>query len=103
MIEWAMMMADIETRLTVHVQPNAGRNMLVDLKDGILRMKINASPVEGKANRELVGFLSDILEIRKSNIKINRGLTGRKKVITINGIEHGQLMKMLGDLLTHKT
>jgi uncharacterized protein (TIGR00251 family) len=103
MIEWAMMTADIETRLTVHVQPNANRNMIVDFKEGILRVKINAPPVDGKANRELVDFLSDLLGLRKSNIKIDRGLIGRKKVITIIGLEHGQLMKILSDFLAQKT
>ena len=103
MIEWVMMMADIETRLTVRVQPNAVRNMLLDLNDGVLRVKIKAPPVEGKANRELVDFLSDVLGTRKSNFEIIKGRTGRNKVITIYGIGQDQLMKMLGELLSHKT
>ena len=103
MIEWAMMMAYIETRLTVLVQPNAARNMLVDLKEGILRVKIHAPPLEGKANKELVNFLSDVLGTRKSNFEIIKGRTGRNKVITIYGIGQDQLMKMLGELLSHKT
>jgi uncharacterized protein (TIGR00251 family) len=103
MIEWVMMMADIETRLTVRVQPNAVRNMLLALNDGVLRVKIKAPPVEGKANRELVDFLSGVLGIRKSDIRIEKGLVGRNKVITIFGLEHARLMKMLAGLLTHKT
>jgi uncharacterized protein len=88
------------TRLTVHVQPNAGNNRLVDFKEGILRVKISASPVEGKANRELVDFLSDCLGIRKSDINIEKGFTGRNKVITISGFGHEKLVRILKELLT---
>ncbi len=90
----------VETRLTVHIHPNASRNKLVNFKDGILRVNIIAPPVDGKANRELVGFLSECLGIRKSDISIKRGFTGRTKVVTFYGTEHAQLARMISDTLT---
>ncbi len=90
----------IETIITVHVQPNASRNKIVSFKDCILRVKITAPPVDGKANRELVDFLSRLIGLRKSDIRINRGENSRNKVVTISGIERDRLMRMFADLLT---
>jgi uncharacterized protein len=84
-----------QTRITVHVQPNAGRNAVVSLDDGILRVKIAAPPVEGKANQQLIIFLSKVLNLRKSDISIDKGTTGRNKLLTIVGIERDELEKLL--------
>jgi uncharacterized protein (TIGR00251 family) len=102
MIELATMFADVETKLTVHVQPNANRNKLIDLKEGILRLMIAAPPVDNKANRELVDFLSDLLGLRKSDISIDKGALGRNKIITIHGIDREQLMRRIAVLLAHE-
>ena len=79
-------------RLTVRVQPNARRNE-VGLKEGLWQVKITAPPVGGKANQELLRFLSDALEISKSTITIERGLTGRIKTLSIRGLT-GEQVKM---------
>lgn len=80
-------------RIVVRVQPNAGRNEVLGFQDNILRMKIAAPPVKGKANQELITFLSDILGIRKSNLTIEKGTTGKKKVISITGLTQTQIIE----------
>jgi uncharacterized protein (TIGR00251 family) len=92
-----------ETRLIVHVQPNARQNKLVDFKEGVLYLKITAPPVEGKANYKLIDFLSDILGLSKNCIKIERGHLGRNKTITVIGVEREKLLKMLDNLIAHNT
>ena len=86
-----------ERRVTVlvQIQPNASRNSIVGMSGDVLRLKVAAPPVEGKANQELIKFLSKYLHIRKSDISIEKGLTGRIKTVTIYGIEHDQLAKLL--------
>lgn len=80
-------------KIVVRVQPNAGRNEVLGFKDDVLRMRIAAPPVQGKANQELIEFLSDILGIRKSNLVIEKGETGKKKVLSITGLTKNQIME----------
>jgi uncharacterized protein (TIGR00251 family) len=88
-------MTEKQTKIMVQVHPNAGKNVVVRFNDNILQLKIAAPPVEGKANQELVKFLSKLLDIRKSDISIDKGTTGRRKIITIYGIEHDEIEKRL--------
>ena len=70
----------------MQVHPNARSNEVQGEKDGIWQLKIAAPPVGGRANQELIKFLSDVLRISKSNLEIEKGLTGRRKLIAINGL-----------------
>jgi uncharacterized protein (TIGR00251 family) len=88
-------MADKKTTLTLHVQPNARQNEILGFEDGILRIKIAAPPVEGKANKELIAFLSKRLGVSKSSISINHGQTGKNKVISIIGLGRDQLYELI--------
>ncbi len=85
---------EIQTRITVQVQPGASRSQVKDFKEGILYIRIAAPPVEGKANRELIEFLSEILEVSKSRITIEKGLTGKKKVVLITGLTQERVTGM---------
>jgi uncharacterized protein (TIGR00251 family) len=82
-----------EARIAVRVQPNAARSEALGFKDGCLRVKIAAPPVKGKANQELLRFLSGILKVSKSNITIRKGVTSKTKVIDISGLSQEQLME----------
>jgi len=74
-----------EARIAVRVQANAHQNKVLGFKDGVLHLKIAAPPVKGKANQELIRFLSDILTVSKGHLSIEKGLTSKKKIIAIKG------------------
>jgi uncharacterized protein len=82
--------------ITLRVQPNAKRNEVLKLEDGVLHVKIAAPPVKGKANRELIDFLSNLLGVGKGAITIDKGLTSRNKVVAIVGLDQKGIMKRLG-------
>ncbi len=75
-----------KVRLSVHVQPRAGQNKVVSYDGKVLSLKIKAAPVKGSANEEVIEFLSDMLDIPKSNISIERGLSGKQKLVDITGL-----------------
>lgn len=75
-----------DTRLNIKVTPNAARNEIGGFRDGVLQLKIAAPPVKGKANRELISFLSDVLEVSKSSLSIVKGQTSRSKIVAIKGL-----------------
>ena len=81
-----------EAKIVVRVQPNAGRNEVLGFKNGCLLVKIAAPPVKGKANQELLKFLSDILKVSRSDVTIKKGMTSKTKVIGISGLSPEQIM-----------
>jgi uncharacterized protein (TIGR00251 family) len=79
--------------LAVKVTPNASRNEIIGFTDGVLQLRIAASPVKGKANKELTDFLSKALGARKSSLSIVKGQTSRNKVIAIDGISREEIIR----------
>ncbi len=69
----------------VRVQPGASKNEIVGVQQDALKIRISAPPVQGKANRALVQFLAEQLEVRPSQVEILNGHTTRRKTIHIIG------------------
>ena len=81
--------------LTIQVQPRAKRSEVLGFTEGILRLKIAAPPIEGKANKEVISYLSEVLDIPKGNIEIERGHASKIKVIAISGLEHEHIYERI--------
>ena len=74
-------------RLTVQVVPRASVSEVAGAYgDDALRVRLNAPPVDGKANRELVRFLAGALGVPGRQIELVSGQTGRRKVLRVAGI-----------------
>ena len=84
-----------QIRITIHVQPNASQNEVAGFRDGVLQVRIAAPPIKGKANRELVKFLSSLLGVGKTNLSIEKGITSRKKTVAVRGIKKDQVLGLL--------
>ena len=70
--------------LTVEVKPNAHETKIMSWKDaGTVVIAIKSPPVYGKANQELIKFLSKQLKIAKSLIEIKRGQGNRVKHVSL--------------------
>lgn len=69
--------------ITVKVTPNASRNEVVGTQDGILRVRIQASPHDGQANKALIRILAKHFSAAPSRIAIIRGASSRTKIIDI--------------------
>ncbi len=97
-------MKEEQTKLAVQVQPNASQNEVLGFKQGVLHIRVAAPPIRGKANQELIKYLSDILGITKSQVTIQKGTTSKRKLISIGGLNQDQVMGKLADWLgEHKT
>ena len=84
-----------QATIIVQVQPNASQNKVVRFEGGAWHLRIAAPPIKGKANQELIKFLSDILGISKSSLIIKKGMTGKRKVIAIEGLNQNQVTGQL--------
>lgn len=69
--------------LDVSVVPNAKRTAVDGFHDGALRVRLNAPPVDGKANQALVDWLADQLGCPKRSISLLRGQTSRRKQLAM--------------------
>ena len=84
-----------EAKISVRVYPNAARSEVVNFPDGVLRVKVSAPPVKGKANKELIALLSQVLGVDRSRVSITKGHTSRNKIIAIDGLGQEEITKRL--------
>ena len=75
--------ADGDLLLVCHLQPNASRSEFAGLHGDALKIRIQAPPVEGKANTELVKFLAKAFGVSKRDIEIISGELNRHKRVRI--------------------
>ncbi|MCI5888922.1 MAG: DUF167 domain-containing protein [Brachyspira sp.] len=76
--------------IRLKISPNASKNEIIRSSDGI-KIKITAQPIDGKANKCLVEFISKKYKIPKSSIEIVRGETSKEKTILIKNLDNDKL------------
>ncbi|MEW6766125.1 MAG: DUF167 family protein [Pseudomonadota bacterium] len=69
--------------LSLRVQPRSSKAGIEDVRDGRLRVRLNAPPVDGAANKALIALLADAFGVPKSKIELLAGETGREKRVAI--------------------
>ncbi len=82
--------------LKVKVHPNSSKSGIDGVYGDCIKIKLNSPPVEGKANGELLKYLSKFLKVPKSKLEIVSGEKGRTKIIKISGIKEEDLRKKIG-------
>ncbi len=73
----------MQSKYFVSAIPNSKNDSVEIIGPNILRVKINAKPVDGEANKRLVLILADHFDVPKSNINIQTGATFRQKIVIV--------------------
>ena len=73
-------------KLHVRVIPNARRNEIAR-REGQLILRVNAPPIDGKANKAAVEFLAQFLEVPRSKVTLLAGENSRHKIFEIVGLD----------------
>jgi len=81
--------------LPVRAVPRASKNEIQGIHGDALKIRLQAPPVDGKANEALIRFLGETLDIPRSQISVASGETGRNKAVLITGISKTEIMKKL--------
>jgi len=81
--------------LTLRIVPRASKNEVSGEMAGALKIRLQAPPVEGKANRALIDFLADVLDVPRRAIDIVSGETGRNKRVVIVGVTEAAVRRAL--------
>jgi uncharacterized protein len=86
---------EISATLSVRIQPRSSKNGVTRMEDGSLKIRLTAPPVDGAANEALIKFLSETLDLSKSQIEIVSGHTSREKRLKINGMSEADVTRLL--------
>ena len=81
--------------IQVKASPNAARTAIAGWQGDCLKIRLHAAPEKGKANDELVEFLSETLDVPKSRIRVVSGHTSRLKKVEIEGKTLEQIKTIL--------
>lgn len=88
------------TKLKIRVTPRAKRDEVITiLEDGTVKVRLTAPPVEGKANKALIKYLSGIFEIPRTRIEILTGFKSRNKLVYIQGMDSVEIYDTLNEIL----
>lgn len=82
-------------KIVVYCQPGAKQTQCVGLHDGKPKIQLKAPPVDGAANKALIGFLSEVFGVPRSAIRIELGASGRTKRVEVAGVDDGELSRRL--------
>ena len=72
-------MINIEVKVTAGAKSNGFKK-----ENGLYYIRIMAKAIDGKANKSIIEFLSEELNLKKKDIEIVRGEKSSKKIISIN-------------------
>ena len=76
--------------VNLRISPNAKKNEII--KDGdIIKVKITALPIDGKANKALVEFFAKNFKIPKTSIEILKGETSKEKTILFKTMDENKV------------
>jgi uncharacterized protein (TIGR00251 family) len=70
--------------LFVRLQPRASRNEIIAEQNGRLKVRLTASPVEGKANTALCKFLAKAFGVANQHVMLETGESHRDKRLRIH-------------------
>ena len=83
--------------VNIKIIPNSSKNGII-IEDEFIKVKVTAQPIENKANKALIEFLSKELKIPKTSIEIVKGETSKEKTIlfkTNNKIKQDEIKSKL--------
>ena len=71
------------SRLAVQVVPRASKSEICGLQGDALKVRLQAPPVDGKANAALLDFLAKRIGLARSSVTLISGQASRRKVVEI--------------------
>lgn len=93
------MIKQVEEGLIVKIRivPNSSKNDII-LEDEFVKVKVTAQPIENKANKALIEFLSKTFKIAKTSIEILKGDTSKEKTLLFKTCNDDKLKEIISRL-----
>ena len=73
-------------KISVKAKPGAKEKYIKEVGAGEFEVAVQEPPVQGKANKAIVGAVAEYFDVSPSQVNIVSGFTSRRKVIEIEGV-----------------
>lgn len=83
--------------IRVKIVPNSSKNEIV-IEEAFIKIKVTAQPIENKANKALIDFLSKQFKLPKSKIQIVKGETSKEKTIFLYVTDENKKINIISQL-----
>ena len=84
--------------LKIRIIPSASKAQII-AADGMIKIKVTEPPVENKANKALVQYLSKYFRVPKTSVTIIRGETSKEKTIYLSVSDKNKKSEIMDELL----
>ena len=85
-------------KLQIKVIPSSSKDCITGWLDDILKIKVQAPPEKGKANKAVIQLLEKNLELPRGSIEITAGTTSTRKTVEIKSEDDSLINKKLADI-----
>jgi len=73
-------------KISVQAKPNAKTSAITETNNEYIGVAIAAPPRDGEANEELISFMSQVLNIKKQHIQLDKGSKSRLKTLLVDSL-----------------
>ena len=84
------------TVIAVKVVPRAAKDEIVGWLEGALKVRVQAPPEDGRANRALEELLAEALSLKKNAVTVAAGRASARKRVAISGLTREEILRRLG-------
>lgn len=83
------------SRLSVKVVPGASQSKIAGLMGDAIKIRVQAPPENGKANKAVLSLLAKFLGVSMKQLSICAGRTSQNKVVEVEGMSEAELAEKL--------
>ena len=83
--------------IRIKIVPNSSKNDLI-IEDEFIKVKVTAQPIENKANKALIEFLSKRFKVPKTSIDIVKGDTSKEKTLLFSIKDEEKKQNIISEL-----
>lgn len=88
--------AEAAAVIRVRVQPRASRDEVLGWREGALRVRVGAPPLDGRANDAVAVLIARAAGVARSAVSVVGGQRGREKLVRVGGLSPAALRARLG-------
>lgn len=70
---------------------------MIGWEDDVLRLRVTAPPIEGRANAAVLRLLARALDMPVSRLQIVKGESSRHKTVRVEGLSEEDVRRTLGE------
>jgi uncharacterized protein len=83
------------SEIAVRVTPRAHADEILGERDGVLRVRVRAPPLDDRANAALCRLIAERIGVRPRAVTVARGARARDKVVRVDGLRDDDLLRAL--------